>query len=56
MFLRPIDHLMFRPSFHSGAQPITPAVTTAVSASAFAAAVREYEDNSDTETDGEDGE
>ena len=51
---------MFWPSFYSGAQLITPAittaVTTAVSASAFAAAMWEYEDNTDTETDGEDGE
>jgi len=43
-------------SFHSGAQLITAPVTTAVSANAFAAALKEYEDNSDTETDGEDGE
>lgn len=41
--------------FHSGAQPITPVVTTAVSTSAFTAAIKEYEDNTDTETDGEDG-
>ena len=47
---------MFEPSFHSSAQPITPAISSAVSASAFVAAVREYEDNTDTETDGEDGE
>jgi hypothetical protein len=46
---------MFWPSFYS-AQLITPAITTAVSASAFAAAMWEYEDNTDTETDGEDGE
>jgi len=43
-------------SFHSGAQPITSAVTTAISARAFAAALKEYEDDSKTETDGEDGE
>jgi len=41
-------------SFHSSAQPITPIVTTAVSASTFAAALKEYEDNSETDTDGED--
>jgi Domain of unknown function (DUF6532) len=41
--------------FHSGAQPITPVVTAAVSTNAFAAAVKEYEENSETETDGEDG-
>jgi hypothetical protein len=45
----------FQLSYHCGAQPIT-AVVTAVSARAFAAALKEYEDNSDTETDGEDGE
>jgi hypothetical protein len=45
----------FQLSFHSGAQPITPVVTT-VSSRAFAAALKEYEDNSETETDGEDGE
>jgi hypothetical protein len=43
-------------SFHSGAQPITSVVTAAVSAGAFAAALKEYEDNSETDTDGEDGE
>jgi hypothetical protein len=47
---------MFWPSFYSSAQLITPAITTAVSASVFAAAMWEYEDNTDTETDGEDGE
>jgi hypothetical protein len=31
------------PSFHSGAQPITPTITMAVSANAFAAALKEYE-------------
>jgi hypothetical protein len=41
--------------FHSGAQPITPVVTAAVSTSAFAAAIEEYEDNTDTKTDGKDG-
>ena len=45
----------FQLSFHSGAQTIT-SVVTAVSARAFAAALKEYEDNSNTETDGEDGE
>ena len=44
----------FQLSFHSGAQIIT-SVVTAVSARAFAAALKEYEDNSNTETDGEDG-
>lgn len=41
--------------FHSGAQPITPVVTAAVLTNAFAATVKEYEENSETETDGEDG-
>lgn len=41
--------------FHSGAQPITPAVTMAVLISVFAAASKEYEENTDTKTDGEDG-
>ena len=56
--LKPLfDQLInFWLSFHSGAQPITPVVTAAVSASAFAAALKEYEDNSETDTDGEDGE
>ena len=47
---------MLLSSFHSGAQPITPAITTAVSANAFVAALKEYEEDSETETDGEDGE
>jgi hypothetical protein len=52
-----IDRLSnFRFSFHSGAQPIASVITAAVSANAFAAALKEYEENSDTETDGEDGE
>jgi cation transport regulator ChaB len=44
---------MFQPSFDSGAQPT---ITTSVFASAFAAARQEYKDNTDTESDGEDGE
>jgi hypothetical protein len=32
-----------------------PAITAAVSATAFVAALKEYEENSETETDGEDG-
>jgi len=48
-------HLSFN-SFHFGAQPIMSAVTTAVAAHAFAAALKEYEENTETETDGEDGE
>ena len=47
---------MFQPSFHSGAQLMTPTITTAVSAHAFAAAMWEYEDNADTKTNGKDGE
>ena len=47
---------MFWSSFHSGTQPITPAISSAISASALVAAVQEYEDNTDTETHGEDGE
>ena len=46
---------MFWSSFHSGTQPITPTISSAVSASAFVAAVQEYKDNTETETDGEDG-
>ncbi|KIM73415.1 hypothetical protein PILCRDRAFT_93083 [Piloderma croceum F 1598] len=41
--------------FHSWAQPIIATVTAAVSTNAFAAALKEYEDNSNTETDGKDG-
>ena len=55
MFLCSVDNIMFWSSFHSGTQPITPAISSAVSASAFIAAVWEYKDNTDTETDGEDG-
>ena len=47
---------MFWSSFYSCAQPITPAISSTISASAFIAAVQEYEDNTDTETHGEDGE
>jgi hypothetical protein len=43
-------------SFHSGTQPITPVITTAVSAGAFAAALKEYEENSETDSNREDGE
>ena len=42
-------------SFYSGTQPITPTVTTVVSTRAFAAALKEYENDLVTETDGEDG-
>ena len=38
------------------AQPITHTIITTVSANAFAAAIQEYGDNTDAETDGEDGE
>ena len=55
MFLCSVDNIMFWSSFHSGTQPITPAISSAVSASAFIAAVWEYKDNTDTDTDGEDG-
>ena len=55
-FLCLIHSLTVVSSFHSGAQPITPATTTAVSANAFAAALKEYEEDSETETDGEGGE
>ena len=56
VFLYPINYLMFWPSFHFGARLITPTITIAVSASVFAAAIWEYKDNMNTETDGEDGE
>ena len=56
MFLCSIDNIMFWSSFHSGTQPITPAISSAVSAIDFVAAIREYEDNTETETDEEDGE
>lgn len=41
--------------FHSGAQPISSASTSAVSTNAFAAALKEYEEESQTESDGENG-
>jgi hypothetical protein len=43
-------------SFHSGAQPIAPLVSTsALSTAALDAAVREYDEDENTETDGENG-
>jgi hypothetical protein len=46
-------HWSLLSSFHLGAWPITTAVTTAISTSAFMTTLKEYEDNSETETDGE---
>ncbi|KAJ6518448.1 hypothetical protein DFH09DRAFT_1428065 [Mycena vulgaris] len=42
--------------FHSGAQPIGPIKTTSLSKAVLDAAAQEYDENSNTETDGEDGE
>ncbi|KAJ7177334.1 hypothetical protein C8R43DRAFT_942603 [Mycena crocata] len=41
--------------FHSGAQPITQSVAPALSRAAIDAAIKEYEENSETESDGEYG-
>lgn len=43
-------------SFHSGAQPISSNKIPSLSWVAFDAAIKEYEDDSATEDDGEDGE
>jgi len=40
---------------HSGAQPITSVEVASVSTSVFAAAIKQYEDGSEMETDGGDG-
>ena len=42
--------------FHAGAQLISTAGILTISDSAFKAALREYEEDSETETDGENGE
>ncbi|KAJ6612583.1 hypothetical protein B0H10DRAFT_2222932 [Mycena sp. CBHHK59/15] len=42
-------------SFHSGAQPIEPIATSTLSTAALDAAIKEYEEDEDTESDGEDG-
>lgn len=44
-------------SFHSGAQPIAPvAPTSALSKAALDAAIREYDEDENTVTEGENGE
>ena len=41
--------------FHAGAQPISSAGAPTISDSAFHAALKDYEEDSETETDGENG-
>ncbi|KAJ6547869.1 hypothetical protein B0H10DRAFT_2202683 [Mycena sp. CBHHK59/15] len=50
-------HTTFSPpfSFHSGAQPITAAKKSVLEKKDVAAAIREYEEDSETETEGEQG-
>jgi hypothetical protein len=43
-------------SFHSGAQPITTAPTSVLSKDVLDAALKEWEEDLETETEGEDGE
>jgi hypothetical protein len=42
-------------SFHAGAQPVSQMTVRTIPTSAFDAAVQEYEENTETDTDGERG-